>query len=286
MGSRLLGLFALSCAVSFAAPASVRAASPPARIVSINLCTDELLLALADPAQIAALSTYSTDKRLSFFAKRASAFRHDADSAETVIGIDPDLVLAGRFTKRETREMLRGLGYDVVEFDAARSIADSEAAIRQVAALVGHPERGEALVDKIERAKVRAAAGSGAWFARPTVAFYQRRGYVTGSDTLTNELLEIVGLTNEGGELAGKTGGFVPLERLVADPPSYLIVSGSAVVAEDQGSALLAHPALTRLFPPDRRITLPDRLTVCGGPSLPAALNWLARQAERIARTP
>ena len=30
-----------------------------------------------------------------------------------------------------------------------------------------------------------------------------------------------------------------------------------------------------RIHPPARRIVLPDRLTVCGGPSLPAALDWL-----------
>ncbi|HZP21200.1 MAG TPA: ABC transporter substrate-binding protein [Bauldia sp.] len=259
------------------------ATANPQRIVSINLCTDELLLRLADPAQIAALSTYATDERLSFLATEAKAFRHDAADAETVVGLDPDLVLAGRFTKRDTRDILRRLGYLLVELDPARSVDDSIAAIREVASLTGHPERGEELVAEIEAARRRAKAAVSAPKVRPTVVFYQRRGYVTGGATLTGELLGDVGLDNAGGTLAGGSGGFVPLEKLIANPPDYLILSSATARAEDQGSALLAHPALLRLFPSEKRIALPDRLTVCGGPSLPAAFDWLAAQAQRIA---
>jgi iron complex transport system substrate-binding protein len=262
------------------------AADPPARIVSINLCTDELLLALADPAQIAALSIYATDATLSYFAREAAHFRHDAAAAETVIGIDPDLVLAGRFTKRATRELLKQLGYRLVELDAAHSVADSIAAIRQVGALVGHPERGESLVAAITAARARAESAATERKTPPSVVFYQRRGYVTGGDTLTSELLGIVGLANEGGSLTGKGGGFVSLERLVADPPDHLVVSSLVPEAEDQGSALLAHPALLRLFPPAKRIVLPEKLTVCGGPSLPAAFDWLTEQAGKVSEAP
>src|SRR5262249_40951345 len=51
--------------------------------------------------------------------------------------------------------------------------------------------------------------------------------------------------------------------------------------AEDQGSALLSHPVLAELYPPEKRIVLPDRLTVCGGPTLPAAFDWLGAEGKR-----
>ncbi len=273
----------LAAATAFLAGAPAWAEPAPSRIVSINLCADELLIALADPAQIAALSIYATNPTLSFFAEEARRFRHDAADAESVVGLSPDLVLAGRFTKRATRDMLKELGYRLVELDAARSVADSLAQIREVAGLLGHPQRGQALVDAIDSARARAASSRA---LKPTVAVYQRRGYVSGSDTLATELLDIVGLANAGGGLAGATGGFVPLERLVADPPDYLVVASLRPPAEDQGSALLAHPALAALFPETRRIALPERLTVCGGPSLPAAFDWLAAEAQRVASGP
>ena len=62
------------------------------------------------------------------------------------------------------------------------------------------------------------------------------------------------------------------IDRLLADPDLRRPLEGNRV-------ALLAHPALVALFPPERRIALPERLTVCGGPSLPAALDWLAGES-------
>jgi iron complex transport system substrate-binding protein len=200
------------------------------------------------------------------------------------VGLNPDLVLAGRYTKRATRDMLNQLGYRVELLDAAKSITDSEKLIRQVAGLVGHPDRGETLIAEIDAARQRAAAAAPP--SRPTAAIYQRRGYVTGGDTLSGELLSIAGFTNGGAPLAGRSGGFVSLERMVMAPPDYIVVASTTRRAEDQGSALLAHPALAALFPPQKRIVLPEKLTVCGGPSLPAALDWLAGEARRVTATP
>jgi iron complex transport system substrate-binding protein len=253
--------------------------TPPTRIVSINLCADQLLIALADPEQILSLSTFATDPRLSYFADKATEFRHDAGNAESVVGLQPDIVLAGRFTRLATREMLTRLGYRLVLLDAVRSIDDAIRQIREVSVLVGHPERGEALVADIEAARRDASAAA---THAHRVAFYQRRGYVTGGNTFTSELLETVGFNYAGGELAGATGGFVPLERLVADAPDYIVVSSTSGSAEDQGTALLSHPALAALFPPERRIALPDRLTVCAGPATPEALHYLSQAARRL----
>jgi iron complex transport system substrate-binding protein len=228
------------------------------------------------------LSAYATDPTLSFFAEQAKRFRHTAAAAETVVDLAPDLVIAGRFSKSETRQMLAALGYRVVVLEPVRSIANAIAEVRQIAALIGHPERGEELISRINKARSQASAATTQPMKRQSVVLYLRRGYVTGSGTLTDELLDIVGLDNTGGGLAGATGGIVPLEKLIAAPPDYLLVSSLTPPADDQGSALLAHPALAALFPPERRIALPTRLTVCGGPSLPAAIDWLAGEAKRV----
>jgi iron complex transport system substrate-binding protein len=276
-------LSVLATAIALAA-AGAEAADAPRRIVSLNVCADQLLLALADRDQIAALSIYAADRGMSFLAPAADALPHDTASAEQVVAHRPDLVFAGTLTKRATREMLPRLGYAVTLLPPARTVDQSIQQIRQVAAATGHAERGEALVAEIDAARTRARAAVRG--ARLTAAVYQRRGYVTGSGTLTADLLATVGLVDGGGLLAGNIGGFVPLERIVANPPDVLIVGSPAPRAEDQGSALLSHPALAELYPPAKRIILPDRLTVCGGPSLPAAFDWLAAEARRVAGLP
>jgi iron complex transport system substrate-binding protein len=272
--------------VAFLLPGLVPGLAPaaetpaPRRIVSINLCADELLVALADPGQIASLSVYATDPDLSTIVAEAEAFPHRAATAESVVAFAPDLVLAGRFTKRDTRDMLTRLGYKLELLDTPRSIADSEKQIRSVAALLGHAERGDKLIADIEAAKARAA--DAALPGHPTAANYQRRGYMAGSDTLMSELLAIGGFADAGGALAGKTGGFVPLEKVVAHPPDYIVVASDDTTPRDEGSALLSHPALAGLYPLSRRIVLPPKLTVCGGPSLPEALDRVAAEVRRV----
>jgi iron complex transport system substrate-binding protein len=273
--------WALTLAIAFA-PCATTATEPPARIVSINLCTDELLIALADPQQILALSPYAADPTLSTFAERARSFRHDADRAETVVSLKPDVVIGGPFSRLATREMVDRLGYRYVDVAPAASVAETIAEIGAVARLVGHPERGEALIARIETARRRAIESVAAFSSRPTAVFYQRRGFVNGGATLTAELLADLGVTDAGRALAGEAGGFVPLERLVVAHPDFLVVSSESAHAEDQGTALLAHPALATLYPPERRIVLPERFTVCGGPSLPEAYDWLTEEIRRV----
>ena len=248
-------------------------------VVSINLCADQLLVPLADADQILGLSPYARDRLRSGVAAEAERFPSLSGTAEEVLALKPDFVLSGRFTKRATRELLRQHGVRLVELDAARSIDEAKAQIRQVGELLGHPERAESAVARIDEAasRVGAAAPSGL-----TVLPLQRRGWVAGGDTLLGSMLRLVGLTPA---LGGRSlGRFLTLEEIVARRPDLLAVS-EAGGAEDQGAALLLHPALLRLYPPGRRIVLPDSLNLlCGGPSLAGALDRLAAEIGRAAK--
>ena len=66
--------------------------------------------------------------------------------------------------------------------------------------------------------------------------------------------------------------------------PDLILVPEAGDSAEDEGSALLLHPALERLYPRSRRIVIPDRLTVCGGAMLADALDRLVKELKRVER--
>ena len=70
---------------------------PPRRIVSFNLCADQLVVALADPEQIVGLSPHAAEPKLSAVAEQARAFRRLPWQAESTIRYNPDLVLVGAF---------------------------------------------------------------------------------------------------------------------------------------------------------------------------------------------
>ena len=67
----------------------------PQRIVSLNLCTDQLVLELVERPRIAMLSQLATDPLLSWRAAEARGVARFDGSVEAVMGLAPDLVLAG-----------------------------------------------------------------------------------------------------------------------------------------------------------------------------------------------
>ena len=73
------------------------------------------------------------------------------------------------------------------------------------------------------------------------------------------------------------------LFEIVRLRPDAILVSRDDGRAEDQGRAMLLHPAVQDLFPPERRIVIPERLSVCGGPMIAEAMNLLAAQIRRLA---
>src|SRR5580700_2968487 len=86
------------------------AAAAPPRIVSMNVCADQLLIPLADPEQILGLSRYSRDAWQSFAADDARRYPMLSGGAEDVLVLRPDIVVAGLFDKRSTRELLKEKG--------------------------------------------------------------------------------------------------------------------------------------------------------------------------------
>ena len=267
-------------AMALFAAAPLQAAEQP-RIASINLCTDQLLVTLADPEQILGLSPFARDPFRSWDKNKAARFRLLSGEAEDVLALKPDVVVAGRFTKRATRELLKAKGLKVAEFDPARSLDDVKKQLRQMGALVNHPDRADAEIAKLDAAiaKARTAAQR-----RPIrVLALSRRGWVSGGDNLTTSLLSAVGLKNAGGELGLKAGGFASLEAIVTLQPDLLLVTENSDFAEDQGRAMLLHPALEKTYPPSKRLVLPERLMACGGPTMVEALDRLSAEINRVA---
>ena len=273
-------LVAITILISLGLQGASSAAELP-RIASINLCTDQLLVTLADPAQILGLSPYSRDRARSWDAAKAAQFPKLSGEAEDVLVLRPDVVVAGRFTKRATRELLKEKGLRVVEFDAARSLDDVKKQIRQMGDLVQHSDRATAEIQRLDTAIAHAREVVSRKPYR--VLALSRRGWVSGGESLTSSLLANAGLSNAAADLGYKLGGFASLEAIVSLRPDFLLVSDAGDFAEDEGRAFMLHPALEHFYPASKRLVIPEKLTVCGGPRLSEALDRLASELERVA---
>ena len=264
-------IFAAFCLLTLTGAAP---APPPKRIVSLNTCSDQYVLALADPGQIAALSPYGHDPELSAAVAKARRFRALKRPAEEVLAIRPDLLVgfpdgAGGVVGAPPGQW-RTLG-----LASADSFTSIRAQVRQVAAAVGHPRRGEALIRAMERdlAALPQAQRGG------VAAYYQRRGYMTGTGTLVDELMRRTGLVNLAGKLGKPALAQVSLEEMIAARPDFLIIESGSEKVVDQGTEMLHHPVL-RSIP---RIRVPQAWTVCGSPAYVQAARSIIAQVNRTA---
>ncbi len=264
----LAGLLA-PCGQAATAPAKT-----PRRIVSLNLCADPLLLDLADPDRIVALSRFSRDPGLAQAAARARAFPLNGGSAEEVLALRPDLVLASGPRLSVVRELLKRRGVRVVDLPRQESLAGVEKAMTAVAKAVGHPERGRA---EIARLEARLAAAGPPPGGGRTAAYYQRRGYLTGTGTLMDDLFRRVGLVNLAGRLHRPALSQISVEEMALARPDFLVLESATARVTDGGTEMLHHPVLDRATPPAHRIYIPQATTVCGGPAYADAVVTLAR---------
>jgi iron complex transport system substrate-binding protein len=256
------------------------AAAP--RIASMNVCTDQLLITLADPEQILGLSRFARERFESFAADDARRFPILSGGAEDILVLAPDIVVASLFDKRSTRELLKEKGLHLAEFAVPRNLDEVKSQIREMGDVVGHPDRASAEVTRLDDAIARARQAVAVRHYR--VLPLSRRGWVSGSDSLLSSLLAETGLFNAAADLGISFGGFASLEAIVNLKPDLIVVSEAGDRAEDDGRAFLLHPALERFYPPSRRIVIPDRLTVCGGVMLADALDVLVSELKRVER--
>lgn len=253
-----------------AVPPAAEAPRAHPTIVSLNPCTDAVLAEVADPAQLLAISHYSQDPRAtSMPLAEARRFRATGGTVEEVLALDPDVVVAGSFLPPAQAAAFRRLGVRVETFGIVADLAENAAQVRRLAALAGRPERGEALLARTDRALAAAR------FAGPGVRtlLWQQGGIVPGADTLIARLMAHAGFASHSAARGLGQGAYLPLERVLADPPQLILATS--------GERMLTHPALRRLSGV-RYERLDPSLLFCGGPTVIRAAERLAEIRARV----
>jgi len=261
-------------------PAALSAAGTPKRIVSLNLCTDELVLRLADRSNIASITWLSKDAISANVVDLAADLPVNHGLAEEIIPLDPDLVVAGTFTARTAVAMLKATRFPVTEFGVAHDIADVRLGIRKMAALVGEPARGEALVASFDGRL--AEIGTPAPGRRPTALVFNANGFTVGAGTLVDDIMTRAGLDNVAAHM--KLGNYsqLPLEIAVRSDVDVLIISARRDGPPSLATALLDHPVLSKLGPKTHIVVLPTNLWSCGGPEVAEAIARLRAAAQDV----
>jgi iron complex transport system substrate-binding protein len=207
-------------------------AASPIRVVSQSVGTDELLLALAEPAQIAALSHYAREPAFSAVATEAGKYPMlGRGDAETILKFKPTLVLAANYSRVELIEQVRRAGVRVLVIEHYANLDDAFANLRLLARELGGeaPARAERIVAD-GKARVRALAVALAGRPRVRVIAPSTYGVVGGAGTTFQDLCDHAGAENLAATLGKLVGHQAPPnEQMLTWPIDQVVVAGDSV---------------------------------------------------------
>ncbi|MFK7857670.1 MAG: ABC transporter substrate-binding protein [Granulosicoccus sp.] len=237
------------------------------RVVSINLCTDQMVMLLADPVQIIGLGRLSRDAAGSVFHEAAQDYPQVDPVAEELLPLSPDLVITGPYTSRYTLSLLEELGMQVEILPIANSIEEMLANIDYMGIVLDRQERAAQIVRDVRQRlaiidlRVRALTGP-----KPKAAVYDTNGYTVGNKTVRGEIMTLSGWDNVALGQGIESYGVLGLEQLIALKPQALIESPYSEGTYSRGQMLTNHPAIRASGLNPMIISVPSNRTICAGP--------------------
>lgn len=260
----------------------MRAADPPRRVVSLNLCLDQLSLALAAPGQLVGISDLAHDRRISPRWREAQALPAVRKRAEEILALRPDLLIIDDFLPPSLRKILLLAGVMTLELAEAGSVEATLDHVEKIGVALGRTDAARALAASLRAEVAKLAAPAPA--VRPIAAIYQANGMTLGRGTNADGLLRIAGWRN----LASERGLslFVPiaLEELVIAAPDLLILDGETSDRPSLAEQMMTHRAARRAFAGARTMVMPHSLWLCGGPQNIEALRRLVAARAALKR--
>ncbi len=252
-------------------------AAPPQRIMSLKICTDELLMDLVPPSRIASVTFLSREAAALKIWPEAARIPVNHNSAEEVLVTRPDMILTDSFTSPQMRTILAQSGARVVEVPPAENFDQIRAVTKMVGDAVGAPERARALIAHMDETLRRLAA------TRPAqpikVLGWGGGGFVPGRSSMFSAVLEAAGGIN-----IAVQEGYTDVEGLIAARPDVLAYGDDYIDTPSLRADQNAHPVLLKLFG-SRRVIYPAALFNCGVPqSADAALQLRGQLRSAMAQ--
>lgn len=255
----------MAAAATLAGSGPAAAGVKPMHVMSLNLCTDGLLLDLLPADRIASVTYLARSPSNSFRSAEAMRVPINYGTGEEALIEKPDLVLAGTYTTTATRALLKRLGVAVLEVPPAKDFDDIRTVTRRVGRAVGEEGKAESLIAGMDATLGRLAAGRSAQVIR--VSGWNGGGSVPGKGTLFDAVLTAAGGVNIASTLPNSRSGSFDIEELLMARPDVL-----AYGADSNGTPALRtdsdqHPIIMKIYQ-HRRVVYPEVLYSCGVPEM------------------
>ncbi|HUO02991.1 MAG TPA: ABC transporter substrate-binding protein [Rhizomicrobium sp.] len=246
------------------------APKPPQRIMSLTVCTDDLLMDLAPPSRIASISYLSREKAALRLWPEAAHLPVNHNSAEEILAERPDLVLTLTYASTDMEPLLEKSGTRMLEVPEPQNFDQIRSVTRMVGDAIGARARAEQLIARMDATLRALATGKPRQTIR--VVGWGGGGFVPGGDTLFNAVLDAAG-----GRNIAAHDSYYDVESLIAARPDVLAFADDYIDTPSLRRDQNDHPLLMRLFA-NRRIVYPAAYFGCGTPESAGAALKLRQQ--------
>jgi iron complex transport system substrate-binding protein len=232
---------AAALAIALGAPAAVTPA--PARVASLNLAADEVLVEILPPERLVSVTKWADAPETSNIVGRVppSVFRFEKADMERLVALRPDLVVVSEYTDADFLDLVRRSGMRVHRMQGLSSVAGIRQAILDLGRAVGAEDAAARLVSRYD-ATLADLAKRLAGAPRKRLLYWSS-GMTAGEGTAIGSLIECAGAINVGREL--RVQGIAPVgaERAFLAQPDAILV-GTWPLAEE---SIKEHPLLSKL---------------------------------------
>ena len=243
--------------------ASLLAASA-VRAASLNMCTDEYLLLLARPQEIASVSRLSRDPADSSLWRLGQRFPGNRGDLESALRSRPNLLITMGGGGRSTAMIAKRMGLKTLDLPFPMTIADVGSSMRLVAHALGDEARARPWQVRLSRLRRPAPT------ARDAI-FLGAGGNSVGAQSVEAEWMGLAGLRQR-----ALPGGRATLELLATRPPAVLLRSTYRRTERSLGQVWLEHPlAWPRA---SKIVTVDGRPWTCAGPLMLGEVERLRAQ--------
>jgi len=257
---------------------------PADRIVSMNLCTDQMALLLVDRSRLLSVSFLAADPEESPLAHMTEGLHMNYGEAEEIIALNPDLVLTGRHTTGFAKTVLRQLGYPVLEVDNPKAIQDVHTTFIRVGKILGVEDRAIAMLRDMDL-RLTALADWSAGRVRPTALVYDANGFSMGAPSLVDDIMSIVGFNNLATNLGVGEFGQASLEAVLVSKPDIIIRLTYRPESFSLASQAAQHRAIRTYLSARPTISIRSSFSVCGTPQIVDLAEQFMSARRRLIET-
>lgn len=258
--------------------------APPQRIHTLSLGHDEIIVALIGAGRLAGIGSFTADPVYSNIAAEVKDVPKVTRDAEKVLGLNPDLVIASKFTRQDLLDRIKGAGVPVARTSLESSSLGNIPNILLLGYMLGAEGRALALASEIKErivfvglkvekvppaSKVRALS----------IAKFADTIDAAGSNSTEGGILTAAGADNAAAQAGIDGHKNISVESIAAMDPDVIILTQPADSGEKFRDELYAAPALAHVK------AVKNKRIVVGVPRYYTTLShWNVRGIEESAR--